>query len=464
MKKILSVIMTLILVLGLCACGTSGQGGSNATGLQVGYAKQTISPDLSTMGAVGLGGYSDAETRKATGYLDYIYATCIALTEGDETVLLYTVDMTAVNTDVANKCRDKISDVTGIAKDHIFFGATHTHSAPSSSVSTFLSFLVDATATAAQKALEDRAPATILSAGVTVEGMNFDRNYIRSDGTYTGSNYGFTSQAPITEHTTKSDTELQLVKFDRADDKGDILLTNWQAHPCFASTISYTDISSDYIGVLRDKVEKDTGMKVAHFQGASGNQNPDSRIDSEVHGMSMKEYGEKLAQAAVDGIANLKPVEGSGIKTSQVQFACDYDHSYDDQVAKAQEAYDLWKKSDLSTGNLLAREYGFSSVYQCRAIISRASLPAQNDLELSAVKVGGMAFVTVSYEMFSDAGLTIKGGSPFDTTLICTGNNGYIASKEAYDFHSYEADTGLYAKGSAEKLADQLVTMLKGLE
>lgn len=464
MKKILSVIMTLVLVLSLCACGASGQGGANTAGLQIGYAKQTISPDLATMGAVGLGGYSDAETRKATGYLDYIYATCIAMTEGEETVLLYTVDMTAVNMDVANKCRGKISDATGIAEDHIFFGATHTHSAPSSSVPTFLNFMVEATVTAAQKALEDRAPATVLSASATVDGMNFDRNYIRADGTYTGSNYGFTNQAPITEHSTKSDTELQLVKFDRADDKGDILLTNWQAHPCYASTISYTDISSDYIGVLRDKVEKETGMKVAHFQGASGNQNTDSRIDSEVHGMSMKQYGEKLAQAVIDGIASLKPVEGSGIKTSRVQFDCEYDHSYDNQVSKAQEAYDLWKKSDLSTGNLLAREYGFSSVYQCRAIIARASLPASAKLDLCAVKVGGMAFVTVPYEMFSDAGLAIKGGSPFDTTLICTGNNGYIPTAAAYDFHSYEADTSLFVKGSAEKLANQLVTMLKGLE
>ena len=464
MKKVLSIIMTLMLVLSMCACAASGQGDANATGLQVGYAKVSISPDLATMGAVGLGGYSDAETRKATGYLDYVYATCIAVTEGDETVLLYTMDMTAVNMDVANKCRSKISDVTGIPEDHIFFGATHTHSAPSSSVTAFLNFVVETTATAAQKALEDRAPAAILSNAVTVEGMNFDRNYKRSDGTYTGSNYGFTSQAPITEHSTKSDTELQLVKFDRADDKGDILLTNWQAHPCYASTISYTDISSDYIGVLRDKVEKETGMKVAHFQGASGNQNTDSRIDSELHGMSMKEYGEKLAQAVVDGVANLKPVEGSGIKTSRVQFDCEYDHTYDNQVPKAREAYDLWKKSDLSTGNILAKEYGFSSVYQCRAIISRASLPASGKLDLCAVKVGGMAFVTVPYEMFSDAGLAIKDGSPFDTTLICTGNNGYIASAAAFDFHSYEADTGLYVKGTAEKLANQLISMLKGLE
>lgn len=66
--------------------------------------------------------------------------------------------------------------------------------------------------------------------------------------------------------------------------------------------------------------------------------------------------------------------------------------------------------------------------------------------------------------MFSDQGLYIKENSPFDTTFIITGNNGYLPSAEAYDYRSYEADTGLFAKGTAEMLAEKYVELLEGLQ
>ena len=42
-------------------------------------------------------------------------------------------------------------------------------------------------------------------------------------------------------------------------------------------------------------------------------------------------------------------------------------------------------------------------------------------------------------------------------------NSGYIPTAAAYDYRSYEADTGTYAKGTAEKLADQYVAMLESI-
>ena len=55
--------------------------------LQAGFAKVNITPDFS----VGIGGYSNAETRRSERVEAPIYATCIALADGGETVLLYTI-------------------------------------------------------------------------------------------------------------------------------------------------------------------------------------------------------------------------------------------------------------------------------------------------------------------------------------------------------------------------------------
>ena len=96
-------------------------------GLYAGFAKMDITPEYQ----VGLGGYSNAETRRNTAILDRIYATCIALTDGDETILLYTIDNCACGRETANKIREVVNQATGIPGEKMFFGATHTHSAPS---------------------------------------------------------------------------------------------------------------------------------------------------------------------------------------------------------------------------------------------------------------------------------------------------------------------------------------------
>ena len=47
MKKILSLILVLTMVLALCACAGSGEeGGKTQEGLQVGFGRVNITPDL----------------------------------------------------------------------------------------------------------------------------------------------------------------------------------------------------------------------------------------------------------------------------------------------------------------------------------------------------------------------------------------------------------------------------------
>ena len=52
-------------------------------GLLAGFAKIDMTPDY----PVGLAGYSDAEKRIHEMVVERVYATCIALTEGEELIL-----------------------------------------------------------------------------------------------------------------------------------------------------------------------------------------------------------------------------------------------------------------------------------------------------------------------------------------------------------------------------------------
>ena len=124
MKKTLCLVLTFVLLLGLCACG--GETAKNYEGLQVGFGRESILPDQ--LGVQIAGG--DAKARIADGVRDEIAATCIAIKEGGETILLYTIDFITVDKHVYTAQAD-IAAATGIDPRNIILNTTHTHSSVS---------------------------------------------------------------------------------------------------------------------------------------------------------------------------------------------------------------------------------------------------------------------------------------------------------------------------------------------
>ena len=470
MKKIISLLLTMCILLGLCACGGAGSATSTETQpkaavLQAGYGRENISPE----GQVGMGGYSDSETRKSKSVLDYIYTTCVAFNDGEKTILLYTIDVCGLNDSGMDKIRNYVTTATQIPVDDIFIGATHTHSAPAmGSDNDWDMVLLKACATAAQAAIKDLAPVKMETATTTLENMNFVRHYLMNDGTYYGSNFGSTASGFKAHALPYPDRQLIVMKLDR-ETKKDILMVNWQAHPAAAARQDdYNAVSADFVGHLRSKLEGDTGMMVAYYTGASGNTNPRSLIESEnpPENLNYRTYGKALADKVEALLPELKAVESDSwtIKTTKFDFQAEIDHSWDHMKKEADEVFDLWKSEGKEKGDALGKTYGFTSSYQARAIRTRYSLPATQTRVLRAFSVGPVGFTSGSYEMFSDHAEHVKQNSPFELTLVITGNSGYIANELAYTYRSYETDTGMYASGTGEKMAEKYVELLNSLK
>ena len=58
----------------------------------------------------------------------------------------------------------------------------------------------------------------------------------------------------------------------------------------------------------------------------------------------------------------------------------------------------------------------------------------------------------------------IRNNSPFPVTFVvtcCNAVNAYLASKLAFDYGCYEKDNRNFVRGTAEKVADLYVAMLK---
>ena len=466
MKKIVAMLCVCCLVLGLCACGGASQQETEpaATGLQVGFGKASLMPE----GSVPMAGYTDTTSRMSTGFRDVLYATCLAFTEGEQTALVFTQDLFKAEESWVKEARANIARETGVGEAAIVICATHNHAGPDtssghSSIQPYRVLYQKAMVEAAKAALEDRAPATLLSATTKTEKLNFPRHYQLSDGSYGGDVFGDFTANSIVDYEGQGDPTMLLVKADREGDKQDILVVNWQVYPCVLGVSADTNLSADFIGLMRGKIEKETGMLCAYFNGAAGNLKPQSRIAADAHRLEDQQYSEAVAQVAIDGLSGLQKLEGQGVNCQRSDFLYDVNHEDEDKLVEAREVVELAKASEDAAG-VKAKELGLLSVFHARQIINRVSRPASATMELNVVKVGGMAFVTAPYEMFCESGIYIRENSPFAATVICSCANGYFgnfATQKAYGYQSYESYTNYFAKGCAEAAAQEFVNLLK---
>ena len=474
MKKFLAVFLTFAIVLGLCACGGSGENDGStepkaAEGLQVGYARESIMPE----GSVNIGGAGNQAHRLSDGFLDILYATCIAATEGDTTILLFSTDTLTAREPWTTEARNMINEATGVPQANIQIGGTHTHSAPAvgggeEAIQKWKPVYMNALVTAAKKALADQAPATLYGATVETEKMAFVRHYLMSDGSYAGSNFGDFNKG-IVDYATLPDEEMVLVKMEREGDKKDIMLMNFQAHPCFGGEF-YHSLTADFIATTRTAFEQQTGMHFIYFTGASGNQNTSSRTNGEngPHNGNMKDYGDRLAKYAIDAMATMEQVTGTGVKTTQVKLEYKSNDYGQDRLEDARLVSKMYAENgDSTSANGYAKSLGFQSVFECNGIVNCSKYPAVQEMELNVCSFGGIGFIAAPHEMFSNTGIYLKDNSPFAYTVISTTTNhynNYFPTREAFAYGCYESFTARFASGVAEDVAEQYLQMLKAVQ
>ena len=483
MKKILAAILCLTMLLGLVACGssnapagtTAAAGATGATNdstdgqFLVGYSKVNITPSYS----VPLRGYGDTAKRMSTGYTDYIYATCVAITgTNGETVLAYGIDLTNAFSNCFPDYREKVAKKIGIPVENVHMSCSHMHSGcdmtntSAPGVNDYIRDCEKWFIEAAEKAMEDRCPATIQYNSVATKNLNFVRRYYRSDGTPAGDNYGSFSDAPIERHESEVDNQLQAIKFLREDDK-DIILVNFQTHPHRNGGATNTNMTADIPGVIRTELENQLGVEVAYFTGASGNVNPTSRISSENITKDYKEQGQALAKHIVEMEGSYTDIPVGPVYALTREYTGPTDHSQDDKLEAAQYLYDILNAGGNFNDYLdYAEKNGINSKHAVGAIISKAKAGSTRTSGVFAFSVSTLGFAVVPFEMFDSNGKFVKDNSPFDATFVLTCanvHNTYLPSALGFQNGGYEVDQSLFAPGTGEIIADLYVEMLNEL-
>ena len=491
MKKLLFYLLTLILVFNMFACGT-GTGSDEESkpaaatdpvedpnGLKVGFGRESIVPDVNGVQIAG----GDASARISDGYRDEVATTCISIREGDETILLYTVDLITVDLNTY-KAQKYIAEATGITEENIILNATHTRSGVSirsdwDGVGAYCTKFYDACVTAAQQALADLSAATMYFGSTMTENMVFVRHYRMNDGSTYGNGHGTTASG-YKEHLYDSDGELQVIKFDRsAGGKKDVVLMNLGAHATMMNSIAPNTISADWPYNARTYVEGNSNSLCAVFEAAAGDQIPNSNITALApYGNKYPQFGEKIGQYCTDVLnSQMTQATGTGIQLRVHNYtAPSMKEGLDDPTLFSQaveiNSCAMEKGSSHAETTALVAQYGFSSVYEATGLVGRVNHPETFSMELHLMSIDGVSFIFAPFEMFGVTGREIKDTSPYDMTFIITCSEnatgyhmGYMPHEYACEEGFYEYDVTKFARGTAEDLAKtyvQLLTEMKG--
>ena len=488
MKRIFALLLCLALF--LTACGGQGSlveeeetetaagtetsaatsedtGIHDPTGFSVGFARGIITPQEPTP----LGGYAHQSSRLSENVLDDLMETCLAFSDGETTILLFTGDMQTTNLELSERGREKVAEATGLPGECISFSATHSHSAvavTSTSNPAVLRYRAEWVKTCvalAQAAIADLDRAELYAGTTNTDRLNFVRRYVTDLGEYTGD--GFKGNGTIVAHESEADTQMRILKIDRANQK-DILLVNWQAHPQLTGGEKKTNVSADWPGQFRKYVEQDTDLYFAYYQGAAGNLNAYSRISSENRvGTNYKAVGKALAQTLEGALSSLEKVETGKIGVLTRVYEGTVDHSMDAYKDVAAAAWSL-SSSDPAGALQMLRDAGIetSNILYANHITSKAAMGPTKEIFLYAYSLGDVALYTNNFEMFCVTGEEIRAASPFRYTFNVSYSNGgvgYIPSALAFEHGGYEVSNCKFIAGTAELVRDEIVSMLTEL-
>lgn len=478
MKKVFTVLLLCVLIVGLFGCSGKKQSAQGEpTEFSVGFCQVNITPEE----RVALGGYSNPAFRTMENVLDDLYAMAVAFSDGQgNTVIMINTDLLRSYQNYNPEAASRIEKATGVPADNVIITCNHSHSVPdlnyaSEETERYKAQVYDKIVQAAVDAMADRKPANLYTGSVEAEGLNFVRHYW-AENIYTGErvmltdNFGDGTDTKYVGHAADADPTLHMIRIEREGCK-DILFTNWRAHPHWTGGSAKYDLSSDFVGPFRDALEEMTDTEVVYFQGAAGNINEKSRIADENKSTDYRAHGYFLAEYAAECYKNnLTKVETGKIQVTSVDYLAPIREAPDyTLVIKAKEVSAIFRQTGSSSAALNGVDKKvIHSVYHANALVGHSTRkPEEGMMKLKAVSIGkSVGFVTFPGEAYDTLSMAVEERSPFDFTVFlgyAVEHLGYLPNEAAWEYGCYEVDITRWEKGTDKLVEEQYMTMLDEL-
>lgn len=405
--------------------------------MKIGYAQTVITPSLDR--PVYLAGFGN--NRRATTIHDDLYARALAIQTESVTLVLVALDLIGFFRPDVYEVIEKVNrpDV------QIVIASTHTHHGPDTMGlwgpndktrgvdEKYLADIKIKIADVIHASLSTLEPAFGKWASVQVPGLsaNFRNPEIRDD-------------------------ELTLLQFTTVNGRPLTTLFNFPCHPEVLWTEN-PNITSDYVGYLRDEVEKQTGAPCIFFAGALGGMlSPDVKD----HSFEEAEFmGKKLAE---EGVKALRAVDSKTTDSGRQTMG--------ETVGGQWSAVSISKKTISAKLTNILYKLAFG----------RKLLPDVRDkkgyvtTEVNLIRIGGLWLATVPGELLPKLGLQLKawmkeaGAQVTGVIGLANDELGYILPVEDFKYpwnpfkpgKHYE-ETNSIGKDITPKVMDALRELMK---
>lgn len=397
--------------------------------LAIGQAVVDTTPPL----GIELAGFHKppGQERRITGIRQETAARALVLRVNDQRVAIVALDILTLSARFANEVQQQVAKRTGIPAANVRVCATHSHSTPTF---TFLrqwgalpedyqeqvcGFAVEAV----ERAVEDLSEAQLHLGKSKVEGGNFNR---------TTPNWK-TEQAFDDQSTDADrwlDTTLHLLRFVRAG-KPDVLWYHFACHPvCYQDGLA----GPDWVGLVANQIQAKHGVAPGFLQGHAGDVNPG---DGEIWIGKAEPTADAIVRGIENALAACQPVTADELQVVSEPFAIPLDMELlQSQLQTYREHPEQCTSGEWVDARFSEAWYASASTWD----LQQTTHPTP----ISALRLGDLAILFHSSELFSFYGLDIQHRSPFAHTVIvgyADDSVGYLADPTAYQNKEYAAVT-----------------------
>lgn len=421
--------------------------------LYAGCGRADITPEVGGL----LYGYND--DTYSTACHDHLEIKALALkNENEDPVVMLSFSVGDFGTGACTETREVLSRELGLPIERILASATHTHSAPNVSGIAgwgdvdrpyLEGILIPGAINAAKEAISSlQAAEFAVCDGESEVGIN--RRELAEDGTVDHGQNPWGVQ----------DKTMTVIRFRNAETKKGIFqLIHYGCHGTAAG--NNHEITRDWIGIMTDRMETETGIPTGFWNGCVGDIGPriaNGKTVGDIH--HVEELGGK---AALDAVRIARPLDRALYESAPLHFHAEEIElpcrpiPSEEEVRAYTDTHPREGRYVNIDGMIHAYMYAAHDVY-----VNGETVPKSKLLPVSVVTLGdSVAFCPVPYELFSEICLRLRRHGPCRHTLAVSLTNGfeaYLPTKDAVARGGYEVACFKY--GNIAALGDDTDTVV----
>lgn len=443
---------------------------------KAGFSRVQITPPL----GIYIQGYFIE--RYAKEILDDLYVNTVAFSSGGKTAVIISADIICMRNKASDMVRDHIVSATGLDRSAIFVNCTHTHTGPvfdsdprGEIEETYLKSTILKITDSVVMALADMKPARLGVAVNSAPRISFGRRYKMKDGSVR-TNPGV-KNPDIVAPVSAVDEQVNVIRIDR-EGADSIAILNFGTHP---DVIGGEVISADWPGFARSTFEAAVGnVKCVMLNGAQGDVNHVNvcPLPGEENGLHKdfddvdrgydhsKHMGRVIAGAALMVYEKVRYVDVDSLKYAESVAKVPANIPDPSEIPEA-EKYNALHKEGRDEEIPYKAMMLTTMLARWSRIVRMKDGPEFFEIPVTAMKLGGVAFIGIGGEPFTGIGMALKEHSEgCDMVVPCclvNGSKGYFPMMDSYTEGGYESESSSFKAGVAEliieagkKLLDEL--------